>query len=217
MPEEIRTKLRGVTKKNENGRSRQEIINEQISEGDDLSLIREPNNKYDPNAIAVYPDIHFDVEDTDDRLGYLSSELAEKLAPLKDSGQYIECRVLDVTGEEGEDNRGVNVLLTVYSPLETEELVKSARDNFEKQSASQSNKSKPPPNKFVRTQRKWLNTLLICLFFGWFGGHHFYTGRPLLGVLYLATFGLFTIGWLIDLISLLFFKFKDSKGHLIRP
>lgn len=50
---------------------------------------------------------------------------------------------------------------------------------------------------------KWV-AFFLCLFFGWMGAHKFYEGKNLMGVLYLFTFGLFSIGWIIDLVSLIF-------------
>ena len=35
--------------------------------------------------------------------------------------------------------------------------------------------------------------------FGFLGSHRFYFGRPLSGTVYFFTFGLFLIGWLVDL------------------
>lgn len=49
---------------------------------------------------------------------------------------------------------------------------------------------------------KW-TAFILCFFLGMIGAHKFYEGRTGMGVLYLFTFGLFGIGWLIDLISLL--------------
>ena len=43
--------------------------------------------------------------------------------------------------------------------------------------------------------------LLLCLFLGIVGAHHFYEGRVGKGILYLFTWGLFGIGALIDLIK----------------
>ena len=52
-------------------------------------------------------------------------------------------------------------------------------------------------------KNKWV-ALVLCYFFGIFGAHKFYEGRKSLGLLYLFTFGLFSIDWLVDLIVLLF-------------
>ena len=50
---------------------------------------------------------------------------------------------------------------------------------------------------------KWVS-LILCFFFGVLGVHKFYEGKIGKGILYLFTAGLFGIGWLIDLITLLF-------------
>ncbi|MCC7538078.1 MAG: TM2 domain-containing protein [Deltaproteobacteria bacterium] len=36
--------------------------------------------------------------------------------------------------------------------------------------------------------------------FGFLGAHRFYFGRPISGTIYFFTFGLFGIGWLVDLV-----------------
>ncbi len=127
MPEKIKTKVVGVSRPNENGRSRQEIIEEEVSDGDDLTLQREPENTHDENAIAVYPGLHFDGDDTDDRIGYLNADLASRLAPMIDQGQHIDCRVINITSGEGGKTIGVNVELIVFSVEETEEMLKKFR------------------------------------------------------------------------------------------
>ena len=40
----------------------------------------------------------------------------------------------------------------------------------------------------------------ILWIFGFLGAHRFYYGRPISGTIYFFTFGLFLIGWLVDLI-----------------
>ena len=53
-----------------------------------------------------------------------------------------------------------------------------------------------------RPKDKWV-AFLLCLFLGYFGAHKFYEGKAGMGIIYLFTFGLFGIGWVIDCISLL--------------
>lgn len=50
---------------------------------------------------------------------------------------------------------------------------------------------------------KWIS-FFLCFFFGLLGAHKFYEGRILLGVVYIFTAGLFGIGLIFDLITLLF-------------
>ena len=40
----------------------------------------------------------------------------------------------------------------------------------------------------------------VLWFFGFFGAHRFYFGKPITGLIYVLTFGLFFVGWIIDLI-----------------
>ena len=54
----------------------------------------------------------------------------------------------------------------------------------------------------LREKNKWV-AFFLCLFLGFFGAHKFYEGKILFGVIYIFTFGLFGIGWLVDLIILL--------------
>ena len=55
----------------------------------------------------------------------------------------------------------------------------------------------------VKAKNKWV-AFFLCLFLGILGVHKFYEGKILLGIVYLCTGGLLGIGWLIDLITLLF-------------
>lgn len=54
-----------------------------------------------------------------------------------------------------------------------------------------------------RARNKWV-ALALCVCLGWFGAHKFYEGKGGMGVLYLLTFGLFTIGVFFDFFSILF-------------
>ena len=54
---------------------------------------------------------------------------------------------------------------------------------------------------FGRPKNKWV-ALLLCIFT--VCGHKFYEGKIGMGILYFFTFGLAGIGWIIDIIVLLF-------------
>lgn len=54
----------------------------------------------------------------------------------------------------------------------------------------------------VRWVNKWVS-FFLCLLLGWIGAHKFYEGKMGMGILYLFTGGLFSIGWFIDTISIL--------------
>lgn len=55
----------------------------------------------------------------------------------------------------------------------------------------------------ARQKNKWV-ALLLCIFLGFLGAHKFYEEKAGMGVLYLLTMGFFGIGWMIDIIALLF-------------
>ena len=55
---------------------------------------------------------------------------------------------------------------------------------------------------FGSPKNKWV-ALALCICLGPFGAHRFYEGNIGMGVLYLFTFGLLGIGWIVDIIKLL--------------
>jgi len=61
--------------------------------------------------------------------------------------------------------------------------------------------------------------ILVTLFFGIFGVHHFLDGKVGLGLLYLFTAGLFGIGWIVDVFKALFQspeEFDESNRRYIQ-
>ena len=58
--------------------------------------------------------------------------------------------------------------------------------------------------------------LLLCIFFGYFGLHYFYTNKKGMGLLYFFTTGLFGIGWIIDIIRIICGSFTDSDGLILK-
>ena len=65
------------------------------------------------------------------------------------------------------------------------------------------------------SEKDWLTTLLLCLFFGCFGIHNFYSGRTVAGVVQLLTLGCCGIWTLIDFILILCGSYTDGEGKLI--
>lgn len=57
---------------------------------------------------------------------------------------------------------------------------------------------------FAASARNKWTAFFLCLFLGYIGAHKFYEGKTGMGILYLFTFGLFGIGWMVDCIILLF-------------
>lgn len=62
-------------------------------------------------------------------------------------------------------------------------------------------------------KRSYPVTLILCFLLGGIGAHRFYTGYIGLGVLQLLTAGGCGIWYLIDLLSIVFGKYKDSNGQ----
>lgn len=93
------------------------------SKGTVLRCVREPQNKYDRNAIklAVHGGLIFKKDHT---LGYISADLADRLAPLIDRGLDLKVMVKEVTGiKPKKKTRGVNIMIS-YSELQAEQIKK---------------------------------------------------------------------------------------------
>lgn len=101
------SKLKGVSQTNADGRMRQQIIKEKCRPGTALELRREPDNPYDPDAIAVYCG--------GEQVGYVTAELADTFAEDLDAGAIkMEAVVSEVTGGTPEKpSVGVNIYVLV--------------------------------------------------------------------------------------------------------
>jgi TM2 domain-containing membrane protein YozV len=53
----------------------------------------------------------------------------------------------------------------------------------------------------MRLKKLWV-AYLLWFFFGFLGIHKFYLGKPVAGILYILTAGLFFIGWFLDLFTI---------------
>lgn len=78
-----------------------------------LRLVREPGNKFDPNAVAVWitaRSLVFFASEV--QIGYINADLARELAPLTDRGTPVGASISDVTGGTGAKALGGNILVT---------------------------------------------------------------------------------------------------------
>ena len=67
-----------------------------------------------------------------------------------------------------------------------------------------------------RSDKSRFFALILCVFGGFFGLHQFYVGNVGKGLLYFFTVGLFGIGWILDILSLLGGSFRDNVGMPLR-
>ena len=65
-----------------------EVI-EDLNEGDELDLICEPDNKFDPNAIRI------EIEDT--MLGYVPKKFSAEVSAALEVGHDLECKITKLT------------------------------------------------------------------------------------------------------------------------
>ena len=63
--------------------------------------------------------------------------------------------------------------------------------------------------------RNYTTVLLLTIFLGFFGVHRFVVGKVGTGVLYVFTYGVFFIGWFVDIISVATGTFTDKQGRRI--
>jgi len=56
---------------------------------------------------------------------------------------------------------------------------------------------------------------IVCIFLGELGIHRLVVGRIATGLIWFLTFGVFGLGWLVDVILLLSGNFKDKQGRRI--
>lgn len=95
-------------------------------------------------------------------------------------------------------------VICTHCGCQVEELKQNEQPSIIINNANTNTNTTINPTMFgIRVKNKWI-AFVLCLFFGYFGIHKFYEGKIGLGILYMFTMGLFSIGWFIDCISLLF-------------
>lgn len=87
MIKNVKLKVVGVTFANEDGTEIQFILSK-LKKGDNIILRREPHNKYDVNAIAVWSDIG--------QVGYIAKDYSSIIAPMMDNGTEFRVDIAEL-------------------------------------------------------------------------------------------------------------------------
>lgn len=111
----------------------------------------------------------------------------------KHCGEIIDkdCVICPKCGKQVEDLKPQTPNVTVQNNISNDNTNINANVNVNKISVPRG-----------RRKNKW-TAFFLCLFLGFIGAHKFYEGKTGMGILYLFTVGLFGIGWIVDIISIL--------------
>ena len=71
-------------------------------------------------------------------------------------------------------------------------------------------------NAALKSPKSKTTSLILAIFLGWIGVHRYYVGKVGTGLLYTFTFGIFSIGWIVDIVKIASNTFQDSEGRTIR-
>lgn len=106
----IFSKVAGVAHRNRNSSDRQKIL-ERCTVGEELRLVPEPDNRFDPNAVAIY-------RGNGEQLGYLGRRLAEEMHGWMNKGEHWSAVLMEVTGID-KGTLGANIALVRKKPEST--------------------------------------------------------------------------------------------------
>jgi hypothetical protein len=110
----IHTKVAGVSFKNPDGSSRQRYIRAYCAAFTPLILRREPNNRHDKNAVAVWVSVRrFIFFESEVQIGHLKSDLAAEIAHHIDHGGTVTGEITEVTRTR-QDAPAVDVNIVLY-------------------------------------------------------------------------------------------------------
>ena len=140
-------------------------------------------------ALITCPECGKEISDQASVCPYCGAPVAKKFC--QHCGEQIDkdCVICPKCGKQVQESGQSNVVI----------------NNSASSSSSASSSASSAYNRY-RTKvakNKWVS-LILCIFLGWIGAHKFYEGKVGMGILYLFTFGLFGIGWIVDIISIIF-------------
>lgn len=106
MIKNVKLKVVGVTFE-----GRQEII-KQLNKNDVITIRREPSNRFDINAIAVWSE--------KGQVGYIGKDYATILAPMMDAGTKFEATIAEL--DEYKNTHYIHILINEIGPKDSTQL-----------------------------------------------------------------------------------------------
>ena len=111
MIKNVKLKVVGVTFSNEDGTNRQFIIG-RLDKNSNIVLRREPHNKFDVNAIAVWSDLG--------QVGYIAKDYSSIIAPMMDGGTQFKVDIAEV--DMYKNNYYLHININEIGPKDSTEL-----------------------------------------------------------------------------------------------
>nr|DAW15427.1 MAG TPA: ATP dependent helicase [Caudoviricetes sp.] len=127
-----RSKIVGTTFEN-----RQDIL-AHLEGSEDLRVRREPENQYDPRAVAV----DVDIKGKWYPVGYIAKDKNKDIAEALDAGREVEIKISEVTGGDKGKNLGMNICLK-YEKEVSEPISDATNDPAASQGAQSVNLKNP--------------------------------------------------------------------------
>src|SRR5258708_3487848 len=106
---QIRTKVAGVSFRNNDRTSRQANIKNYCSDGDPLYVLRERHNPHGSTATSLWVLTSKGYR----QVGYIGGHLSAEVAEHIDGGLDIDVRILQVTGGDDDEYFGVNIEISL--------------------------------------------------------------------------------------------------------
>lgn len=114
MIKNVKLKVVGVTFE-----GRQEII-KQLNKDDIITIRREPTNKFDTNAIAVWSE--------KGQVGYIGKDYASILAPMMDAGTKFEATIAEL--DEYKNTHYIHILINEVDIFDTGNIYADYNDHI---------------------------------------------------------------------------------------
>lgn len=116
---------------------------------------------------------------------------------------FTDTSVLNIRNSHYVYNQTKEITSRAYELPINQFPIKSNYSNHQIKNQNRSNAEPNHPDPWEITGKSKTLAIILCVFLGFLGIHRFYLGYTGMGCLYLATFGLFFFGAIIDLILLL--------------